>query len=165
MTKDEADRLFLYDPITGAMHWKENMSRRVRAGSKAGTKNHHGYKVIFLNKKNYSVHRIAWLITHGKFPAHQIDHINGVRDDNRIENLRDVNQAENGKNQKLKSNNKSGICGVSWSSQNSKWTAKIRVSGKYINLGYFNEISEAAQARALAESLHGFHSNHGRTGR
>lgn len=103
-----------------------------------------GYFVIRLGGKNYLSHRIAWLYVHGCFPENQIDHVNGIRTDNRLINLRPANNAENAQNErKARLNNKSGFLGVSWNRDNKKFRARIITNGKSKHLGYFESPEEA----------------------
>lgn len=109
------------------------------------------------------VHRIVWIMHNGEIPfGMHIDHINHNRKDNRIQNLRLVTNGENHKNTKLYSRNSSGVCGVSFSKWHNKWWARINVDGKFINLGMFDDINSAIEAREKAEKFYGFHENHGR---
>lgn len=100
------------------------------------------------------VHRIAWFLYHGEWPRFTIDHINRIKNDNRISNLRDVTQFINCQN---RSDNKSGIVGVYWDKRESKWRAKIRKDGKMVGLGYFDDINDAAKVRRNAEELYHSH--------
>jgi hypothetical protein len=88
---------------------------------------------------------------------------NGIRDDNRLVNLRDVTHKENLRNQKLSSSNKSGMTGVSWNKALNKWRALITVDYKMKHLGVFINIEDATQARKKAEKKYGYHANHGRS--
>jgi len=97
-----------------------------------------------------------------KWPE-QIDHINGVRSDNRMVNLRSVSRKENGRNQKKPVTNKSGMPGVRWGKVIGKWTSCIVVDRKIICLGSYRHFEDAAAAKKLAEKHYGFHENHGRT--
>jgi hypothetical protein len=81
---------------------------------------------------------------HGRWPTNHIDPINGIRDDNRIENLREATNAQNGANQGKPSTNTSGYKGVHWDKCNKKWVAQIRVNRKATHLGYFTNIEDAA---------------------
>lgn len=97
--------LFLYDPMTGRLHHKANR-RRVKAGSYAdSTRRADGYRQVALrlDGKQYQLkaHRVAWILEHGDIPdGLQVDHINGIRDDNRLCNLRLVTQRENDQNRR-----------------------------------------------------------------
>lgn len=96
----------------GVFFW--NLSRGGAAkGSVAGSLNSEGYLLVWIDKINYKCHRLAWLYTYGCWPDN-IDHINGNRSDNRIENIRSVSAHENTKNQKIRSDNTSGFTGVSY---------------------------------------------------
>lgn len=92
----------------------------------------------------------------------EIDHINSIRNDNRIENLRLVTRVENCRNQKQQCNNKSGVTGVSWHKASGKWLAFIHKKEKKIYLGCFERLEDAAVERRLAEKRLGFHDLHGR---
>lgn len=116
-----------------------------------------GYVQIRYGQKTYRVHRLIWEMHCGTIAAgHEIDHINGNKADNRIENLRLVSRAENAKNLKLQSRNTSGVSGVIY--MNNKY--RVTIGAKY--LGYFDTIDEAIRARKSAEERNGYHVNHGR---
>ena len=141
VTKEEALKMaevLDYNPETGVFTWK------VRRGSKgAGTtatyKNTKGYVGICIDRKHMKAHRVAWLMVHGELPNGEIDHINGIKDDNRLCNLRLVSKSINQQNQrKARSDSTSGLLGVSWYSAGNKWKADIRVGGKKKHLGYFD---------------------------
>ena len=105
-------------------------------GEIAGSKMSHGYISICIDGVDYTAHRMAWFWIHGAWPDGYIDHINGDRSDNRISNLRDVSQSVNMQNvYEAKSNSKTGLRGVSWHAQRRKYTARIKVGGKYLSLG------------------------------
>jgi hypothetical protein len=93
-----------YDPETGVFKRKIN-SGKAKIGDVAGGINGSGYICIRINSVKYRAHRLAWLYVHGKFPDNQIDHINRVKNDNRIDNLRDVTQSVNARNRDLLSTN------------------------------------------------------------
>jgi len=99
---------------------------------------------------------LAWLFVHGFDPPQQIDHINGIRDDNRIANLRLATVAENSQNVGKQSNNKSGFKGVHWHARGKKFRAQIMANGKSKSLGLFHTAAEAAAAYDIAAAeLHG----------
>lgn len=135
---------------------------RWKVGDVMGFVNSRGYRRISISGKIYQAHRLAWLYHYGAWPKDQIDHINGNRCDNRIDNLREVTNAENGKNTSRHRGNKTGVSGVHIHSQNGNYVAQIRVSNRLIHLGCFDNIFDAACARKSAEYRFGFHANHGR---
>ena len=144
-----------YDPNTGV--FTNKICRRpCVVGKVLGTLDKKGYVKIGIDKKIYSAHRLAWLYVYGKFPDYQIDHINGTRDDNRIENLRDVQSQLNTQNQqKAPKNSSTGKLGVSWSQQKNKFRASIVVDSKQIHIGFFDDKDKASQAYFKAkEKLH-----------
>lgn len=125
------------------------------------TVNNQGYFVGGFLGVNYLTHRIIWRHVTGEDPE-QIDHINGNRLDNRWSNLRAATPALNAKNQRKRSTNSSGVTGVSWHKHAGKWFAEIMVDRKKHSLGYFDELSDATEARKNAEIEYGFHQHHGR---
>lgn len=153
----------LFDYRDGDLWWFKRPSNRVDVSKPAGCIHKiNGYRVIRIGGKLQFSHRLIWLYVHGEFPEDQIDHINGERSDNRIENLRAVTDRENSRNKSKYTNNTSGTTGVSWEKQEGKWHAIIRVDGRQKHLGFFDDIDEAIAARKAAEVVWGFHENHGR---
>lgn len=150
-----------YNYKTGEFRWIRDHKHKKLAGVVAGYKNN-GYISITLNGKQYMAHRLAWLYTTGSFPKNSIDHINGIRSDNRMANLRDVTCAENSKNQKIACNNTSGFKGVEWIPSRNKWRALISSDGKKINVGSHDCKIDAVSAVIRARKEYGFHPNHGR---
>lgn len=143
--------LVSYAPDTGVFIWNKSR-RRCRSGSPTGCKMKNGYICIRLDDVLYTAHRLAWMYVHGRWPANQLDHINGDRADNRIDNLREATNAENAQN-RLRKDNKSGFPGVR--AENSKWLAEIKVNYKPIRLGLFATPEEAHAAYLAAKR--GFH--------
>lgn len=171
---DVLRKLLSYNPETGVLTWRErpreffsddhghySWNKRF-AQKRAGSINGNGYDQVQILGKNYTSHRVAWAIFYGSWPKGQIDHINRDRLDNRIKNLRDVTHAENMKNKKIRSDNLSGVTGVTFNDRNKKWRAVIRSSKCSRHLGYFTDINDAIAARKAAEKEYGFHQNHGR---
>lgn len=143
LTFERAKELFDYDPDTGVI------TRKSPVGHVADD----GYRRISADGKPVLAHRLAWLLTHGKFPNALVDHINRVRDDNRIENLREATHSENHQNQVgARKSSRSGVRGVSWCARDGKWKAAIRVKGKEHFLGRFETPEEAAEAYAIARA-------------
>lgn len=161
LTQDYLQSILEYNPDTGVFTWRVRRGRNCPAGKVAGRIATGGYRQIGINGRLYLAHRIAWLITHGRWPADQIDHINRVRDDNRLINLREATRTENQRNQSLYKNNTSGLCGVGWYKPTGKWMAHISIDGKLKNLGYFDNLFDAGCARKSAEIEYSFHPNHG----
>jgi hypothetical protein len=123
----------------------------------------HGYVIVGHGKHLHQAHRLVWEMFNGPVPdGLYIDHINGIRSDNRIENLRVVDKATNAKNRRLQHNNKTGIQGVK-SCQGEKFEVAISSEGRRIYLGKFKDFFEACCVRKSAEVKHNYHQNHGRT--
>tara|TARA_R110000765_G_scaffold420917_1_gene526341 strand:- start:671 stop:1096 length:426 start_codon:yes stop_codon:yes gene_type:complete len=127
----------------------------------AGKRRTDGYRDIRVDGVSYKSHRIAWLLVYEAFPPNDIDHINGIRDDNRLVNLRAATSLENHRNMRLHPSNKSGFCGVCWSKTIQRWCADISVYGKNIRLGAFTDKADAIAARQAANTKYNFHPNHG----
>ena len=151
LTAARLRELLSYDPETGVFRRKTSAGG-VAIGSIAGNDDWNGYRRIRVHPHSHMAHRLAWLYVHGEWPKHEIDHINGVRDDNRIANLREATPAENQQNRARSRNNKSGFTGVSWHRQSNKWRAKIKVNRKVIWLGGFPDPESAAAAYAAAKA-------------
>jgi hypothetical protein len=145
-TKPEALRLaeiFDYDKTTGDLHWKVPAGNgRIKAGTKAGYPTKCGGVKVMYKKKGYFAHHVVWLLHTGSLPEEFIDHINGNRSDNRIENLRLCNQSQNMQNLCKTAASASGLRGVQ-KYRNSKWASSIIVKGKKTWLGVF-DTKEAA---------------------
>lgn len=138
----KANSIFKYNPDTGIITYK--ISRGCKAaGFEAGYLHRTGYIQIEVNGKAYLAHRLAWLLYWGSWPKENIDHINRVKTDNRICNLRDCSQKVNTSNRGLNKNNTSGYTGVSYNSSRSNWVAKYGTK----TIGYFSTPEEAALAR------------------
>ena len=148
-----------YDRTTGIFTWRVSNSKRVKIGNFAGYLNHNGYRQIKATingkPKHLLAHRLAWFIYYGELP-NTIDHINGMKDDNKITNLRSCTHQQNSFNTGKQTNNKSGYKGVSWYNSRGSWRAQIHHNGKVIHLGYFNSAKEASEAyQTKAKELHG----------
>lgn len=175
MQKSELNHDYLisrldYDPETGvfihkakphdsdcrAKQWNARFS-----GSVAGSFNNKGYINIEIDSKSYKAHRLAWFYVNGQFPDGDIDHINHVKSDNRLSNLRVVTNQQNCMNRSMTDLNTSGAVGVHWCKTNSKWVASIGLNGKRLTLGKFKDKSKAISVRKKAEVEFNFHKNHG----
>ena len=158
ITAERVREVLDYNPDNGVFTWIKTCSTRAMSGSVAGTRRKNKYIQIRVDKKIYLAHRLAWLHFYGSFPPEEIDHINRVRDDNRIENLRAATKLENMQNLPKHKRNTSGILGVSRRNETGKWDARIHVNGRDIRLGSYSTIEEAAAIRAEAKAkYHTFH--------
>lgn len=148
--QERLKELFFYNPITGVFVRLVD-APRARAGSLAGIKaTCHGYAKIRLDGKQYLAHRLAWLYQFGTFPNGEIDHINGVRNDNRIVNLRVANKSENQQNLKrARCNSVTGLLGVT--KCRGLYRATIGINGKVHFLGRYETPEEAHNAYLLAK--------------
>ncbi len=157
ITQKELKKIFTYDEDTGFLHRKNGRYK----GLVVGAIRPDGYVVAVIGTKTYLYHRLVWLYING-YEAEQIDHINRIKTDNRIDNLRSVTQQENQRNRPKSKNNTSGATGVRWEKRSKRWTARITVDRKEISLGGYPTFSEAVDARKNAEILYGFSENHGK---
>lgn len=174
LTAEQARKLLRYEPETGRLFWRERPRELCPSdgdwkrwnkrfcGTEAFTaSNGIGYRQGHVLGALYKAHRIIWLMHTGEWPDADIDHINGLRDDNRISNLRAASRAENGRNSCMRINNTSGVPGVWWNKRYQKWQAQIGVKGAVKYLGRFDNLEDAKSARARANSQHGFSLRHG----
>jgi hypothetical protein len=140
---DKARELLLYNPETGDFTWVGG-NRSRKTGKIAGYISRHGYRIISVKGLVARAHRLAWIFTYGVSPSGDIDHINGITTDNRLDNLRDVSRSVNIQNQRrAQANNKSGYLGVSWNKRRCKWAAQIMVAGKSVYLGFYEDPKDA----------------------
>lgn len=143
MTQEEV--LSLFDYREGNLYWKIKPHVAISEGDLAGSKNGAGYWHIQFKKVKYKAHRLIYLYHYGYLPK-EIDHINGDKLDNRIENLRACTRFQNNRNRRANVNSTSKYKGVSWHSGHKRWSANISIEGKFKHLGYFPSEYEAARA-------------------
>lgn len=155
-------KLIRYDPDTGNFFRLIQLSAAGGIGLCPKSYDKDGYTRIHAGGKRYKSHRLAWFYMTGEWPDCEIDHINGIRDDNRFENLRKVSGSENKRNTSIPNTNKSGVMGVCWDTNRQMWKPQIQVEGTTINLGRFLSLFEAVCVRKSAEKKYGFHQNHGK---
>lgn len=129
--------------------WKVGRRGHTRAGDEAGSLKPNGYVRIVVDGTRLWMHRVVWAMHNGRWPDAEIDHINGIRHDNRIENLRVVTQALNQQNQRSERSNSSGLLGVT--RDGIRFYARIHVDGKKIHLGSFAAAEEAHAAYVAAK--------------
>lgn len=158
LNHDRLLQVVRYDPVTGIFTRKEH-TNSCRAGTVLGSDSGRGYLRISIDCQHYYAHRLAWFYIYREWPKF-IDHVNGDRADNRIFNLRVATRAENNANKKTRSDNTSGVRGVVWHKQISKWVAQIQKNGHNHYLGAFLSKEAAARAYdAMAISLFGNFAN------
>lgn len=140
-------KLFTYKD--GQLFWATTVSSHGVQGKRAGyLRKQDGYRSLQLHGRALKEHRVIWEMHFGIIPENmQIDHINGIRDDNRIENLRLVSQTVNNLNCRKSKNNTSGVNGVSWVSSRRKW----RVDFRSKLVGVYASFIDACEARIVAE--------------
>lgn len=140
-----------YNPLTGVFTWKN--------GTLAGGISNCGYLRIGIKRSKYLAHRLAWLMMTGKWPLDQLDHINGVRIDNRWANLRAATNAQNTINSDYA--NRTGLRGIYHHKKHGGWAAAIKANGHRVHLGYFKTPEEAHAA--YCEAAREFHGEFART--
>lgn len=145
ITHTQLCELLDYDPQTGKFIWKVNLRGHVKVGRIAGTPDKDGYIIITINQVRFRAHTLAWFYVHAVWPK-LLDHINQIKNDNRVENLRECTLSQNQINSGLPKNNTSGYRGVFWYKPYKKWKACIGIRGKSLHLGYFKCIEQAVAA-------------------
>ena len=175
---DLVRELLHYDPATGSLTWREREPRHFPgteeqkrrycslwngsfAGRPALNCPDFGYRSGSLLGRKALAHRVAWAVHYGKWPKNQIDHINGVRDDNRICNLRDATLVENRRNARMDKRNTSGVTGVCYDKTYERWRATISRRGRRVYLGTFEFFEDAIAARKEAERQADYADLHG----
>lgn len=176
---DEWRKLYHLDESTGMFFWKPREKglvfgewcaadkyiatfNRIRAGSRADSLSPSGYRVLQPFCIKMMAHRLVWGFVTGAWPEGEVDHINGIREDNRFDNLRIVDRSGNATNTAVRSDNMSGRVGVHFDVARGRWRAQIQKHGNIRHLGRFDTFDEAVAARCAAEPDLGFHPNHGR---
>ena len=141
----------------GQLIYKEPACRnRIKAGDIAGGFEQDGYSRVMINYGRYPLHRLIYIYHNGDIPADiKIDHINSVREDNCIENLRLATSSQNQHNRSKSKNNSSGYKGVYWDKKLKNWRAMIGIDNKKIHLGNFSTPELASEAyNSAADKLH-----------
>lgn len=156
LTAERLRELLTYAPETGVFKWNAGGKGRRLDRVAGGLHPTLGYWYIGVDRVKYPSHRVAWLYMTGKWPEHEIDHINGVRSDNRWANLRAATKSQNMQNVRKQRDRKSQYLGVSRHSCD-RWVAYITVDGKRKHLGLFRAEKEAYEAHLRAKrELHEF---------
>ena len=145
----------LLEYSNGELYWNENAPIKVR-GKRAGFVNAKGYSKIELNGKKYGAHQIVFAMHHGYIP-HCIDHINGIKNDNRIENLRSATKAQNGYNR----SSTRGCKNVTYRHDTKNWRVTLRLNNRVCSFGSYKdkELAELVACEARAK-YHGEFANH-----
>lgn len=150
ITQARLKELFSYDPETGVFTRLVTVNSQAKAGDIATCRSRYGYTVFRVDGRLYRANRMAHLYMTGELPRHQVDHINGMRSDDRWVNLRDVMPQKNAQNSRVaRPGNKSGLLGVS--PNRNRFSASIVVSGKKTHLGTFDTAEIAHEAYVSAK--------------
>jgi hypothetical protein len=154
LTQAELQSQLHYDLDTGIFTW-------IKSNKQAGYYPENKYSQIGIGDKLYYGHRLAWLYAYGYFPKY-VDHINGIKSDNRLCNLREATNQQNAFNSKISTNNTTGIKGVMWNKNAKKWHVQIVLNNKKYHIGYFIDFFEACcNAISIRKMLHGNFANNG----
>ena len=161
-SKDQKELQKLYEYKDGNLYYKTRTSNRINIGDIVGYINKQsGYVELYFNKKKTRAHRLIWIYHNGDIANKlQIDHINGIRHDNKIENLRLANNTQNSYNRPKTKKGTSGYKGVFWNIKGKKWESKIQINGKLKYLGLFptKELAYEAYCKA-AKQIQGDYSH------
>ncbi len=154
LTAEEVRYFFDYDKETGNLiRIVTSKNNQHRLNKVAGCKYSHGHVMVGVpGGRRFQAHRLVWLWVYGEWPKHEIDHINGNRSDNRIENLRDVTRSVNGENQRAAMvDSRSGILGATWIEKRQSYQVAIKAKGKHYFLGLFKDPDQARDAYVTAK--------------
>lgn len=144
ITPEMVRSLLIYDPQTGLFTRRVSTNGAVRIGQNAGARAN-GYVFIKLFQRRYAAHRLAWAYVYGEWPPGPIDHVNGIKSDNQITNIRPATYSQNIANTLCRRDSRSGMKGVSRHTSG-RWRAKCRVNGIIHHLGMFDTKEEAHAA-------------------
>lgn len=155
LTAEKLKEVLSYDPMTGEFIWLVKSNSRA-IGSIAGSFDSKGYCQIKIGQRVYKAHRLVWLYVHGVWPSKGLDHFDGVKNNNRLSNLREATQVQNLHNVGLTSANTTGFKGVSFHKRSGKFIAAARIHGKKTHLGLHATAELASEAyQAAAKEHHG----------
>lgn len=150
LNQSELKEYLDYDPNTGHLTWIKKPNKGTVLYSRAGSLTSSGYRKVKLFGKQYLEHRLIWCWVYGNYPSQHLDHINHIRDDNRISNLREVTISENARNRQTK-NSKTGEQGIWYCKRRQRFIAEIVLNGKKVYQGSFIDPDEAIQQRRNKE--------------
>lgn len=143
----------LFEYRDGNLYRKVKTSNRICAGQKAGWITNNGYEKVSVLGKKHFVHRLIFMMHHGQMP-NNVDHIDGNRSNNKIENLREASVHQNALNMKISKANTSGAKGVSWSKSCNKWEVRVSVNCKPTRFGYYDDLELAELVACEARAKH-----------
>lgn len=153
-SKTQLESIFDYNQKSGMLFWKN--------GKRAGSNLYNGYRRVKLQGVEYKEHRLIWVLFFDKQPKQLIDHINGIKDDNRIENLREASVSQNTCNSKLSVRNNTKTKGVYYNHKRKKYIVNCSINGNSKYLGSYKTLEEAQNTiRNYREKIHGEYTNHG----
>lgn len=159
LTQELVQELFSYE--SGNLIRIKKVSNNTNIGDVVGSIGGRGYRMVYINNKNYALHRVLFLHQKGYLPE-SIDHIDCNPLNNKIENLRGCTKGQNSQNTIIRKDNESGVKCVYWHKASRKWVAGIRSNGSYSHLGCFDDIDVAKQVLSIERlRLHGEFANHG----
>lgn len=154
LTAEQVLQFFAYDPETGFIT-KISDTKGNPLQQRVGYKKSKGYLSVRVLDQAHFSHRLAWLMATGSWPIGQIDHINGIPDDNRLANLRDVDKYGNAQNlRKARRDSKTGLIGVSPCRRSGKFIAVITIDGRQKFLGRFESPQDAHECYLQAKRAH-----------
>jgi len=156
VTQKTLNELFDYDPETGIVTRKMFVNSRAKVGDIAGYKERDGYLRVRIADRNMPLHRVIWAMVYGYFPENHLDHINKIRDDNRLCNLREVTAYCNMRNSSVQKRNKTGVTGIC-ESKRGTWQVTISDFNRPTYIGCFDDFTEAVCHRYAAEQCLSWH--------
>ena len=145
-----------YNPENGEWAWLATKANQINTGDSAGCISGTGYRYIKVDGIAYKSSRLAWLYQKGYFPEHDIDHKDRVRDNDIWTNLRHVTRSCNTKNSRIRSDNSTGVVGVSFSQKYNSWRVRIDIAKKTKSIGSFPNFIDAVRARYEAEKKYDY---------
>ena len=161
-TRQDLESVFTYDPESGKLY-RLTLSNGVESLTECGAKQKSArYKLVSFKNERYLIHRLIWVMIHGRSPEGEVDHVDGDPNNNRPGNLRLATSRQNNHNRRLSVRNKSGVKGVLWVEKIQRWRGLVIDQGHQHFVGHFLTVEEAAVAvAAKRKRLHGSFCNHG----
>ncbi len=155
LTKARLRELMSYDPRKGELRWivlPHKSASNIKVGDVVGyIRPEDGYRIIVVGGRKYMAHRLIWLYVHGRWPASQIDHVNGDKSDNRLVNLREATNGQNKANSNIRRNNTlTGYTGVTVHGETGKYRVRAQFNGKMRSFGLYESLEKAVEVRRQA---------------